>query len=160
MTKLLDVLAFAFLGPAVFAGVLAAQTNPEPLKFTIAISAVKAEIASGADVEIVITRTNTSERPIRMEFGRHGNMPDGFQYDIRDEQGAELAKTVYRDIRPSRPDGSTRSGELAPGKSTETRATISDVYPFDRPGRYTIRAWMPATKATKCAIFAQPPEKD
>jgi hypothetical protein len=144
MTKSMNVLIFAFLATALFASALFAQTNPEPPKFTIVIRAEKPEVNLGTNVIIWITRTNISEEPIRMEFGGHGNMPDGFHYDIRDEQGAEVAKTVFNDIRPSRGPGSHRPGQLAPGESTEARALISDVYPLDRPGKYTIRAWMRA----------------
>lgn len=148
MTKSMKVLTFAFLAPVLFAGALAAQTKPENPKFTIVVGAEKPAVPLGSNIVIVITTTNISEELIPMEFGGHGNIPDGFHYDVRDEQGAELAKTVYNDIRPSRPPGSRRSGELAPGKSKEDRAMISDDYPFDHPGKYSIRVWLPATTAT------------
>ncbi|MGB9408824.1 MAG: hypothetical protein WCA89_14905 [Terracidiphilus sp.] len=148
MKKTMKVLALAFLPQILFAGALAAQSNPETAKFTIVISAEKPEVILGTNVIIWMTTTNISDELIPMEFGGHGNMPDGFHYDIRDEQGVEVAKAVYNDIRPSRPPGSRRSGQLAPGKSKKDRAIISDDYSFDRPGKYTIRIWMPATRGT------------
>jgi hypothetical protein len=144
MTKSMKVMTLAFLAQVLFAGLLFAQTNPEKPKFTIIIRAGNPEVISGSNVEIWIKTTNISEELIPMQFGEHGNLPDGFRYDIRDEQGAEVAKTVFNDIRPSRGPGSHRPGQLAPGESTEARALISDVYPLDRPGKYTIRAWMRA----------------
>jgi hypothetical protein len=144
----MKVITFAFLATAVSAGILVAQSNPENQKFTIVISADKPEVPLGSNIVVSIKTTNISDELIPMEFGGYRNMPDGFHYDIRDEQGAKLAKTVYNDIRPSKPSGSTRSGQLAPGKSKEDISMISDDYPFDRPGKYTIRVWMPATKGT------------
>jgi hypothetical protein len=141
MTKLMKALMFAFIAPTLSVVSLAAQANPEKPKFTISIRADNPGVISGSDVDVWMTTTNISDEVIRVQFGYHGNMPDGFYYDIRDEQGAELAKTVYNDIRPSRDGGSTRPGYLEPGKSTEARARVSDVYPLDRPGKYTIRVW-------------------
>jgi hypothetical protein len=134
-------LMLAFLMPSLFVLSLAAQANPEKPKFTVTIRAGNPEIVAGSNVEIWITTTNISETLIPMQFGEHGNLPDGFRYDIRDEQGAEVAKTAHNDIRPSRGPGSNRPGQLAPGSSTESRARISDVYPLDRPGKYTIKVW-------------------
>jgi hypothetical protein len=140
------VLTFVLIAPVLFllTSSPAAQTKRDVPKFTIVIRADKSEVLSGSDVDIVITTTNISEDLIRMPFGQHGNLPDGFRYEIRDEQGAEVAKTVFHDIRPSKGPGSGGTRQLAPGESAETRALISDVYPLDRPGKYTIRAWMRA----------------
>jgi|GEM_PF-3170956 hypothetical protein len=141
MMRSATVFAFAFLASFFSVGSLPAQETSDHPKFTIVIHPDKPEVISGSNVEIVITTTNVSDELIPMEFGGHGNLPDGFHYEVRDEQGAEVAKIVYNDIRPSRGPGSTRSGQLAPGKSKEDRAIISDVYPFDRPGKYTIKVW-------------------
>jgi hypothetical protein len=148
MTISMKVLALAFFSPVLFTVALAAQANPETAKFTIVISAEKPEVTPGTNVIIWMTTTNISDELIPLEFGGHGNMPDGFHYDIRNEQGGEVAKAVYNDIRPSRPSGSRRSGQLAPGKSKKDRAIISDGYSFDHPGKYTIRVWIPATRDT------------
>jgi hypothetical protein len=146
MTKFMSVLAIVLLVPVLFAGSLAAQTTSEKPKFTIVISAVKPEVPLGSDIAIAITETNISEEPITMESGYHGNMPDGIYYDVRDEHGAEAAKAVYTDGRPSRPSGSRRLGELKPGDHVMTGATISDDYNFNQVGKYTIRAWRPKTR--------------
>ncbi len=148
MKEHMKVITFALLMRVFFAGALAAQTDPEPPKFTIVISTKTPAVSLGSNIVIKIKTINISGELIPIEFGRHGNMPDGFHYDIRNEQGITVKKTVYNDIRPSRPPGATLSGELAPGKSKEDVAMISDVYSFNCPGKYTIRAWMPATRGT------------
>jgi hypothetical protein len=141
MTKLMKALMFAFIASTLFVVSLAAQANPEKPKFTISIRSENPEVISGSNIDIWMTTTNISDEVIRVQFGYHGNMPDDFYYDIRDEQGAGVAKTVYNDIRPSRGPGSTRPGYLEPGKSAEARARVSDIYAFDRLGKYTIRVW-------------------
>lgn len=157
MKKLILVSAFAFLALIVSAGVLGAQTSPDNPKFTILIAADKPEVALGSDIVIIITTTNTSEEPIRVSFGYHGNMPDGYQFDMQDEQGTLVAKfgPRYRQLPngnnfrlPDRPAGSMRWGDLMPGKKMEIRAKLSDDYNFDHPGKYKIRVWKPATPGT------------
>jgi hypothetical protein len=143
MKTTMKSLMLAFFMPNLFVLSLAAQANQEP-KFTVTIRAENQEVIAGSNVDIWIKTTNVSNEVIRVQFGEHGNLPDGFRYDIRDDQGAEVAKTVFHDIRPSRGPGSNRPGYLLPGSSKEARARISDIYPLDRPGKYTIRVWIRA----------------
>ena len=147
MTRLVLAVSFALVIPIPLASTLVAQMSPETPKFRIVISAGKQELPLGSDVSISIKTTNLSEEPIPMQFGFHGNLPDGFRFEVRDERGTKLTRRVYDDIRPTRPAGSTRSGELSPGKSTEAVALISDIYSFDRPGQYTIRVWLQAKRS-------------
>jgi len=136
MTKFTRVLTFALLAPTLFASTLAAQTEPEPPKFTIVISTEKPEVLLGSSVVIAITITNVSQREIGIGCGHHGNMPDGYQYDLRDEQGIVVPKVVYQDpLRPIRPPGNPMPGGcgIKPGKRMEERATISDEYQFGHP---------------------------
>ncbi len=157
MTKFMKVLAFALLAPVVSFNVIAGQTNSESPKFTLAISTDKPEVTLGSDIAITIKITNISDAPLTSSFGYHGRMPEGYQFEMRDEQGATVAKfgPRYRQLPdgnilqlPSRPAGSMRWGEINPGKSVEEQATISDDYNFDHPGKYTIRVWKPATMGT------------
>jgi len=157
MTKYMNVLAFVLMAPFVFASALAAQTNPEPPKFTLVISADKPEVTLSSDIAIAITITNISAESLTFSFGYHGRMPDGYQFDIQDEQGVTVSKfgPRYRQLPngnmfrlPDRPAGSMRWGGIEPGKSVKVHATISDDYNFDHPGKYTIRVWKPAAKGT------------
>jgi hypothetical protein len=151
MTQFMNVLVFALLSPVLFAGALAAQTNREPSKFTIAVRADKSEINLGSDITIAITITNISEEEISIGCGYHGNMPDGYQYDMQDERGTKVPKVLSQDpLRPIRVPGNPMPGGcgIKPGKSMENHATISDNYNFNHPGKYTIRVWRPATKGS------------
>lgn len=142
----MKVLALVLLAPVVFA---AAQTNPENPKFSLTIKAIKPEVALGADVDIEIKITNTSEDPLTFDFSHHGGLPDGYQYEVRDEQGALAVRVGKRYVQFPNGDsielprilpGSRTKGGVLPGKSQLCAARISEVYLFDHPGKYTIQA--------------------
>lgn len=177
MTKLGRFTALVFLSTFALATMLAAQSNPESPKFTLSITAVKSEVAVGADVAIAITITNTSESSISIAYhGHQGTLPDGFEYDVRDEKGTPVSKIGKRYVTlpdgrtlqlPNRYPGSVVNGEIliASGKSEEItgNARISEVYPFDHPGKYTIQAsrkvpGMPLVKSNTIAITVVAPE--
>jgi hypothetical protein len=155
MRKLTRVLTFALLAPFVFASVLAAQTGPEPPKFAIVISAEKPEVPLGSDIVIAIAITNISEEGISIGCGYHGNVQDGYQYDIRDGLGVVVPQIGKRYAHFSdggtmeipRPPGDPRPGGcgIKPRGFIKVYSTISDDYNFDHPGKYTIRVWKPAT---------------
>lgn len=148
MKKAAKVLTCMLLVLGLPAGVLNAQTNREQSKFTLVISTEKPQVVLGSNIVITIKTTNISDELIPMELGWHGNLPDGVHYDIRDEQGNKIEKTVYHDIRPTMLPGTPISGKLAPGESMKRTATISEIYSLDPPGKYTIRVWRPATWGT------------
>ncbi len=156
MRKFMNLIIFALLSPILIANILVAQTRTESPKLTIVVSADKSEIPLDSEIEISITITNSSEEPLTLSFGHHGRMPDGYQFDLQDDQGKVVARfgPRYKQLSngnmfrlPDRPAGSMRWGELKPGKSMVDHATISDDYKFDHPGKYTIQvsrkeSWM------------------
>ena len=146
--KSVKLLAPALLVLVVFAGALAAQTNPEQPRFSVTIKALKSEVTLGSDIDIAITTTNLTDETLIFQFGRHGNVADGFEYDVRDEQGAPVAKHEEHRTKhlangeiwhiPS-PTGRSMLGRIRPGESSGRYSTISDIYKFDHPGKYTIQ---------------------
>jgi hypothetical protein len=169
MMKLMKTLAFALLAPVVIMCAFAAQTNPDTPKFSLTITTDNSEVALGTDINIGIKITNISEEPLNFIFGNRGNVAIGYQYDVRDEQGAVVAKRAVRQDPvfhlPSKLPGSTLRGVIQPGKSIGEATTISDVYQFDRPGTYTIQVsrkepGMPLVKSniiTITVVGSQPP---
>ncbi len=99
------------------AGVLNAQTNREQSKFTLVISTEKPQVVLGSNIVITIKTTNISDELIPMELGWHGNLPDGVHYDIRDEQGNKIEKTVSHDIRPTMLPGTPIQENLRQAKA-------------------------------------------
>jgi hypothetical protein len=130
--------------------ILCAQESQEQPAVAITITAVNPVAVLGSDVTIVIKTTNTSNKYVVYNASFHGNVSEGYGYEIRDEQGGLVQRFGPRYITmpngeqfrlPTTPPGSMRQGGLRPGGSTETRATLSDDFNFDHPGTYTIRVW-------------------
>lgn len=167
MTKFLEILAFALLVPIGLTSALAAQTNPENPKFSLTITADKPEVTLGADIVIGIKITNLSEKPLTFTFGHHGGMPDGYQYDVRDEQGAAVAKVVHKNpLYPTKLPGSSimGGGVIQPGKSIGEGAQISEVYQFGHPGKYSIQVsrevpWSPVIYSNIITVTVLPADR-
>lgn len=152
MTKLMKKITFALLAPAAFVVALSAQSGSESPNLMIVINTEKPAVTLGSEIVITIRVTNISMEGVSMtSCAYHGNMPEGYHYDLRDEQGAAVPKIINQDpLRPTRPPGNPMPGGcgIKPGKSLEESATLSDEFNFDRPGKYTIRVWKPATTGT------------
>ena len=127
-----------------------AQKSQGKQALVITISADHPVSVLGSDVSIEIKMTNISNRRVVFSASYHGNMPEGYGYEIRNEQGGFVQHfgPRYRvmpdgeKIRlPDTLPGNRLRGELQPGENTETTAVLSDDFDFDRPGTYTIRVW-------------------
>ncbi|MGB9408823.1 MAG: hypothetical protein WCA89_14900 [Terracidiphilus sp.] len=155
----MKMLASALLGFVVFAFPINAQTNPENPKFTLTIKAYHSEVTLGSQFGIAITIRNISDKSLSFRFARHGAMADGDQYDVRENNGKQVAR--YGEQRtvqhpngetwhiPAGPVGPSGVGWIRPGESTEEASMISDDYNFDHPGKYTIQvsrkeSWSPS----------------
>jgi hypothetical protein len=167
MTKFTRALGVTLLVSIVIANAANAQKSPDDPKFSITIEALQPEVALGSDVEIGIKVANISDDSLTFAYGHHGRLPDGFQFDVRDEQGAMVPKFARSNMPaddatlqlPARPAGSAIPGgiEIEPGKSIQTRAAINDLYRFDRPGKYTIKVslktpWSPTINSNVITI--------
>ena len=148
MTAIRPSLIFGLLALLVPIPVLRAQESQEKPEVAIAITAVNPTAVLGADVTIVIKMTNVSNENLAFIGGYHGSVPDGYGYEIQNEQGGLVQRFGPRSAMmpngqkfwvPTTPAGSKRWGEIVPGQSTETRATLNYEYNFDHPGTYTIR---------------------
>ncbi len=134
MPQFMKALVFAFLVSIAPANMLIAQASSETPKFTLILSADNPEVTLGSDIGIGIKITNISEDTLTLEFGEWNGVASGYQYEVRDEQGAMAAKVVPRHLV-----GRSGRGILKPGNSIESGTWISAVYQFDRPGKYTIQ---------------------
>ncbi|MGA2167581.1 MAG: hypothetical protein ABSG62_05175 [Terracidiphilus sp.] len=80
------------------------------------------EVKSGSEIEIEIAITNISDKVIAIPYpGYHGALPDGFKFDVRDEQDAPVASFGKRFVKlpnektfqlPARLPGSLINGEI------------------------------------------------
>lgn len=116
------------------------QNSPSEPAFSLSIKAFNPEIAVGSGITIAITVTIVSQDPIRLVFGRYGNIAAGYEYLVRDGNGKTPVKVDHSGSkRPIRAPGSSVKGVIQPGKSVEEATTLSDIYQFDHPGKYTIQ---------------------
>lgn len=128
------VLAFAFLVSVPIESPIAAQTNSEKPAFSLTITQ---KTVVGSDIVIGINITNISEEPIVTTYGCPGDLPEDYEYDVRDERGNELseqpdARRVYEAVKPERV-------EMKPGQSMDTAIEITDYFLFAHSGKYTIQ---------------------
>jgi hypothetical protein len=157
MMKSMKILASALLVLVVFACTLHGQTNPVSPKFTLVIKAYKSEVALGSEIGIAITVKSISDEKFTYLFGNQGNVADGYEYDVRDEKGVPVARYGKRvlqlpngeTLQYPRPPGRSFVGEMRPGDSYEQGSTVSDIFQFDHPGKYTIQvsrkeSWSPS----------------
>jgi hypothetical protein len=129
-------------------GVIYAQNDAPNSKFTMSLSAEKSVVHLGEDIAISLKITNISDGPVTLTFGHRGNAPCCYQYDIRDDQGAPVAKVPWPPPPyPTMLPGEYRDDTLPPGQIVTSDWTISDIYQFPRPGKYTLQVSKYASKA-------------
>ncbi len=116
--------------------------------FSLMIAAPKEPLRVGAELRLLVTVTNTSDRNISF-ITSPGLMPeDGFLYEIsvRDSQGSPAPPSAYRrtmDKRIPTDYGSRFARRLKPGESFVDQVTVTRFYDLSRPGNYTISVTRP-----------------
>jgi hypothetical protein len=156
MMKSAKTLVYMLLGSCVLGGALSAQTNPDA-KFTLVLKASDPVVTLGSSVTLEINITNISEEALTLAFGGHGGMPDGYRWEVQDDQGTPVSRFKERTVQlpngqtwhiSGHASGSSLMGRLDPGKSILQFATLNSAFKFDHPGRYTIRTWRPLKPGT------------
>jgi len=110
------------------------QTAPS---FTLAISTKTTEFRVGSSVRINVAINNITKHTIDYSdwYSDAGEM--SYSYDVRDEDGNSPQKIVHQ--HPELDTPSYYWGAISPGESRTTQLRISQIYKFDRPGKYTIQ---------------------
>jgi hypothetical protein len=138
-------LSLAYALTLVLFGPLAASAEQ---LFSLTIAAPKEPLKAGAEVHLLVTVTNTSNRDISF-ITSPGPIPeDGLLYQIhvRDAQGRSLPPSAdlrTRDKRVPINYGSRLARTLKPGESFVDQVTVSRFYDLSRPGEYTISVARP-----------------
>lgn len=111
--------------------------------FSLTIAAPKEPLKAEAELRLLVTITNTSNRKISFVTSPGPTPEDGFLYeiDVRDEQGRPVA--LSSDLRGRDPRvpvnyGSRTARTLSPGESFIDQVTVTRFYDLTRPGQYTI----------------------
>jgi pimeloyl-ACP methyl ester carboxylesterase len=109
--------------------------------FQIEISAPSDEVQMGADTQIVIRLSNTSDREILFAHRPGTNNPEfSYRIDVRNSAGREVEETAYAREAQLRQQTEGRSVDyVQPGMSTVQTAHLGRLVNLSRPGRYTVR---------------------
>ncbi|MGI0133494.1 MAG: hypothetical protein ACREBW_00850 [Candidatus Micrarchaeaceae archaeon] len=120
--------------------------------FTLTISTAKNTFASGANIDLAATQTNTSNHDIYFVVGAGpgGTFGNGTWMTVKDSQGNPVAETPFgHEKHGTGPHkhplgGSVFSGRtlISPGKSFHYVIHLSKEYDLTRPGTYTVQAKM------------------
>jgi hypothetical protein len=112
--------------------------------FSLSISMKNAEVKSGENVQLTITKTNISDHEI--DVGIEVGSPErSYDIDVVDSAGKTAAETSYgrkvhgKERLTQSLLSTTVVGKLAPGKAMEEDLYVNRVFDFTRPGRYSIR---------------------
>jgi hypothetical protein len=152
-----SIAAPSIAAPSVAAPASAAvKERPSPAgdgraSFQIAISAPNDEVQVGADAQVVITLSNTSDRQMLFAHRPGMNNPEfSYRIEVRNAAGREVEETAYgREARQRQQTEGRTVDYVQPGGSTAQTAHLERLVNLSRPGRYTVRVSRidPATRA-------------
>ncbi|HEV2195701.1 MAG TPA: hypothetical protein VGR55_08965 [Candidatus Acidoferrum sp.] len=131
---------FAVMVVALYA---ASPAHSTTTPFSLTIATPKEPLKAGAELRLLVTITNTSNRKISFVTSP-GPIPEDwilYEIDVRDEQGRSVAlSSDLRGMDPRVPInyGSRTARSLAPGESFVDQVTVTRFYDLTPPGQYTI----------------------
>jgi hypothetical protein len=149
-----------------FAMVLATASNnvaqtaavpSEPPRYTLVISAVHSTVKAGAKVTIEIAMKNTSDKPMAL----HAEIEDyGFMVDVTVVGGGPALDTdrghQWKHDQGMRQSSSGPGFMLKPGETDKGPLTISDLYDFSRPGKYSVQVRRGIVKSNTIIVTVAP----
>jgi hypothetical protein len=113
--------------------------------FSLTVSEPKDPLKAGAEVRLLVTITNTSDRAIPWVSSPGVPPEDGsrFEIEVEDEKGAPAPPSAYaiqlRDKTTIRESISNIGHTISPGESFVSEVTVTRFFNLSHPGKYTIR---------------------
>jgi len=128
-------LAAAVLSSLLLLATSSAENPPAPL--SVAVTAPKSCLKSGASLSVSIAMTNTSDHDVPYRVVAFGKWGLAFKISVYDSAGKPAR--ITKDNPDSFKGGSVFSAkvQLAPGKSVQTKVDIGREYNL-APGNYTV----------------------
>jgi hypothetical protein len=114
----------------------AQSTNPA---FTLQLSTKTNEVRANDVVRIEIIQTNVSNHRVSCTYSGGNNVNGLYRYEVTDEDGNPAEKVVWS--KPVPPPVRYMDCDIDPGESNTNPIRLSNVFKFDRPGKYTVRVW-------------------
>lgn len=136
-------IVWSFVYAVTFIFVATPSVSADKQLFSLTVAAPSEPIKSGAELRLLVTVTNTSDRSIG--FIRSPGVPpdEGFRYEIevRNAQGRSAPPSAYlRDLK-NKPTASFESRQarwLKPGESFVDEIEVTKFYDLSQPGKYTV----------------------
>jgi len=99
------------------------------------------EFRAGSRVRITVTMTNTTDHEIDRSGMFYHGVDASFFYDVKDEDGKQPEKVVH--LHPELDTAKPFWSGVLPGEPGLTKTDLSQLYKFDRPGKYFIQVSRP-----------------
>jgi hypothetical protein len=109
--------------------------------FTLTLSGMSPTYRVGSEIWIRIVQKNITSHTIDSSGTYGGGVDLAFHYDVRDEDDKPAAKVTYQhpELSPWNPFWSS----IPAGESNDSEILISEIYEFDRLGKYVIQVSRP-----------------
>jgi hypothetical protein len=122
-----------------FALSVLAQTSPGRAPFTITISAVRATVRAGDEVEVLVSVKNLTNR--EMDFS--ANISDltgidpNYVFEVSNDRGSPASRRAYP--HPELATGHAVFRKLQPGATITDTEPVSRLFDMTKPGKYIIQ---------------------
>jgi len=132
-----NILSFAILTCAVLCASANSAAQNVKAPFTLKLSAKTYEFRVGSEVSILITQTNISNHSIKCSGTYLYGVDFSYFYDVKDENGNQAEKIDH-------PQSDMAFGDVFQcnqwaGKTVTRYSAISNIFKFDRAGKYVIQ---------------------
>lgn len=107
--------------------------------FTLNLNAKKPEFRLGDVVQITIVQANTSSHRISCAYSGGNAVNTRYSYEVSYEDGKPAGKVAQSPYVP--PPDDYMQCEIDRGESNTNTICLSNVYVFDKPGKYTVQVW-------------------
>lgn len=116
--------------------------------FSLTITAPKEPLKAGAELRLLVTVTNTSNRSISFVTSPGPIPEDGLLYEIHVHDAGRHSAPPSVEVRTSDPripvnNGSRLARTLRPGESFVDQVTVTRFFDLSRPGEYAITVARP-----------------
>jgi len=130
----------AILAAVAFMAMCASAQSSNP-SFTLKLENSKIKVQASNVVWIEIIQTNVSNHRISCTYSGGNNVNGLYQYEVTDEDGNPEEKVVWS--KPVPPPVRYMDCDIDPGESSTDPICLSNVFRFDKPGKYTVQVWRP-----------------
>lgn len=136
MRNIRNFFTMAILAAVVLIAMCASAQSTNPA-FTLQLGNSKIKVQASNVVWIEIVQTNVSNHVVSCTYSGGNNVNRLYTYEVTDEDSNPAEKVVWN--KPVPPPVRYLDCDIDPGESNANPTHLSNVFKFDRPGKYTVR---------------------